>query len=94
MPIAVTKAISFRWKRWCRKLTSSLSIRRCLKSGEYKTLHLADEALISRLKPGAILINACRGPVVDNNALLKCLKAGQNLSVVLDVWEPEPDLQR
>lgn len=62
------------------------------KSGEYKTLHLADEALISRLKPGAILINACRGPVVDNNALLKCLKAGQNLSVVLDVWEPEPDL--
>ncbi|KGQ13862.1 Erythronate-4-phosphate dehydrogenase [Beauveria bassiana D1-5] len=62
------------------------------KSGTYKTLHLADEALISRLKPGAILINACRGPVVDNNALLKCLKAGQNLSVVLDVWEPEPDL--
>lgn len=62
------------------------------KSGEYKTLHLADEALISRLKPGAILINACRGPVVDNAALLKCLKAGQKLSVVLDVWEPEPDL--
>ena len=62
------------------------------KSGEYKTLHLADEALISRLKPGAILINACRGPVVDNAALLKCLKAGQELSVVLDVWEPEPDL--
>lgn len=62
------------------------------KSGEYKTLHLADEALISRLKPGAILINACRGPVVDNAALLKCLKVGQELSVVLDVWEPEPDL--
>ncbi|AIR06673.1 erythronate-4-phosphate dehydrogenase [Cedecea neteri] len=62
------------------------------KSGDYKTLHLADEALISRLKPGAILINACRGPVVDNAALLKCLKAGQELSVVLDVWEPEPDL--
>ncbi|VEB96115.1 Erythronate-4-phosphate dehydrogenase [Cedecea lapagei] len=62
------------------------------KSGEYKTLHLADEALISRLKPGAILINACRGPVVDNAALLKCLKAGQKLNVVLDVWEPEPDL--
>lgn len=62
------------------------------KSGEYKTLHLADEALISRLAPGAILINACRGPVVDNNALLKCLTAGQDLRVVLDVWEPEPDL--
>ena len=62
------------------------------KDGPYNTLHLADEALISRLKPGTILINACRGPVVDNAALLKCLNAGQSLSVVLDVWEPEPDL--
>ncbi|MFV0265169.1 MAG: 4-phosphoerythronate dehydrogenase PdxB [Kluyvera sp.] len=62
------------------------------KDGPYKSLHLADEALIRRLKPGAILINACRGPVVDNAALLKCLQEGQALSVVLDVWEPEPDL--
>ena len=29
---------------------------------------------------------------MDNAALLKCLNAGQKLSVVLDVWEPEPDL--
>jgi len=62
------------------------------KDGPYKSLHLADEALIRRLKPGTILINACRGPVVDNTALLKCLEEGQELSVVLDVWEPEPDL--
>lgn len=62
------------------------------KEGPYKTLHLADETLIKSLKPGAILINACRGPVVDNAALLSCLNNGQKLSVVLDVWEPEPDL--
>nr|WP_234455492.1 4-phosphoerythronate dehydrogenase PdxB [Kosakonia sp. LAM2021] len=62
------------------------------KDGPYKTLHLADDALLSRLKPGTILINACRGPVVDNAALLQRLQAGQALSVVLDVWEPEPDL--
>ncbi|MDN2485900.1 4-phosphoerythronate dehydrogenase PdxB [Kosakonia sacchari] len=62
------------------------------KDGPYKTLHLADDALLSRLKPGTILINACRGPVVDNAALLQHLQTGQALSVVLDVWEPEPDL--
>ncbi|WP_039058810.1 4-phosphoerythronate dehydrogenase PdxB [Enterobacter sp. Bisph1] len=62
------------------------------KDGPYKTLHLADDALLSRLKPGTILINACRGPVVDNAALLRHLQAGQAISVVLDVWEPEPDL--
>ena len=57
------------------------------KDGPYKTLHLADEKLIRSLKPGAILINACRGPVVDN-----ALKAGigQPLERGIDVWEPEP----
>lgn len=44
------------------------------------------------LKPNTILINACRGPVVDNSALLEVLKMRHDLSVVLDVWEPEPDL--
>lgn len=62
------------------------------KQGEYKTLHLADEALLKALKPGTILINACRGPVVDNAALLDVLQQRDDLSVVLDVWEPEPEL--
>lgn len=60
--------------------------------GPYKTLHLANQQLLARLKPGTILINACRGEVVDNDALLNCLNKGQKLSAVLDVWEPEPDL--
>ncbi|QBR52607.1 4-phosphoerythronate dehydrogenase PdxB [Erwinia sp. QL-Z3] len=62
------------------------------KQGDYKTLHLADEALLKALKPGTILINACRGPVVDNTALLKVLEQRDDLSVILDVWEPEPEL--
>ncbi len=52
------------------------SIRRSIKTDRTKTLHLADETLIRRLKPGAILINACRGPVVDNAALLARLNVG------------------
>ena len=62
------------------------------KQGAYKTLHMADEALMMALKPGTILINACRGPVVDNAALLNVLQKRDDLSVVLDVWEPEPEL--
>ncbi|ROR07867.1 4-phosphoerythronate dehydrogenase PdxB [Erwinia sp. JUb26] len=62
------------------------------KQGPYQTLHIADEALLRALKPGTILINACRGPVVDNTALLKVLEQRDDLSVVLDVWEPEPEL--
>ncbi len=62
------------------------------KDGPYKSWHLADTALLLALKPGSILINACRGPVVDNAALLEILKLRRDLSVVLDVWEPEPEL--
>jgi erythronate-4-phosphate dehydrogenase len=47
------------------------------KEGRYKTLHLADEALIRRLKPGSVLINACRGPVVDNARCWPACKAGR-----------------
>ncbi|KYP97081.1 erythronate-4-phosphate dehydrogenase, partial [Sodalis-like endosymbiont of Proechinophthirus fluctus] len=38
------------------------------------------------------IINACRGAVVDNAALLRTLERGKTLGVVLDVWEPEPAL--
>ncbi len=62
------------------------------KSGPYKSWHLADAARLMALKPNTILINACRGPVVDNAALLEVLNMRPDLSVVLDVWEPEPDL--
>jgi erythronate-4-phosphate dehydrogenase len=62
------------------------------KEGRYKSWHLADAALLMALKPDTILINACRGAVVDNAALLDVLKMRRDLSVVLDVWEPEPEL--
>lgn len=61
-------------------------------SGKYRSLHLADDELLAALPDGRILINACRGAVVDNGALLNALLQGKRLSVVLDVWEPEPDL--
>jgi erythronate-4-phosphate dehydrogenase len=46
---------------------------------------------LARLKPGALLLNAGRGAVVDNLALREAL-ARLARPVVLDVWEPEPAL--
>lgn len=62
------------------------------REGRWPSWHLADEALLRALKPGTILINACRGAVVDNAALLTVMQQRDDLSVVLDVWEPEPEL--
>ena len=62
------------------------------KSGDFATWHLLDEARLNRLKPGTWLINASRGPVVDNAALRNVLNAREDLQAVLDVWEGEPQV--
>ena len=61
-------------------------------SGPDKTHHLIDRERLTRLKPGALLINSSRGPVVDNSALLQHLKANPAANTILDVWENEPEI--
>ncbi len=60
------------------------------KSGPYATWHLADAAFLSRMKPGAFLLNSSRGGVVDNQALKSALRDEKLRAAVLDVWEGEP----
>lgn len=60
------------------------------KTGLHPTFHLFDEEVINSLKPGTVLLNAGRGAVVDNDALLRRLQKQNDLRVVLDVWENEP----
>ncbi len=61
-------------------------------TGEHPTYHLINASVLARLKPEQILINACRGEVIDNCALLKLKQQGHPLKVVLDVWENEPHI--
>jgi erythronate-4-phosphate dehydrogenase len=60
--------------------------------GEHPTYHLLNESRLSNLKDDQILISACRGEVIDNNALLALKKSGHGLKLVLDVWEGEPQV--
>ncbi len=54
--------------------------------------HLISSRELNNLKAGAILLNAGRGGVIDNSALLEHLKTQPDLKVVLDVWEGEPSI--
>jgi erythronate-4-phosphate dehydrogenase len=63
-----------------------------VKTGKHKTQHLIDSARIAKLKENMLVINACRGEVIDNQALLEALQAGKQLELVLDVWENEPNI--
>jgi erythronate-4-phosphate dehydrogenase len=62
------------------------------RSGDGATWHLFDQQRLQQLKPGAWLINAARGPVVDNVALREVLLEREDLQAVLDVWEAEPEV--
>ena len=51
------------------------------------TYHLCDETFLKACKPGALVINAARGGVVDEAALLR-----SGHPYILDTWEHEPDI--
>jgi erythronate-4-phosphate dehydrogenase len=58
--------------------------------GAHPTWHLLQHSRLAGLRPGTIFINAARGAVVCNQALLARLQQDAPLYCVLDVWENEP----
>ncbi len=55
-----------------------------------ETKHLINKERIEKMKDGAILVNAARGGIVDEEALYDALKSGKLYGAALDVYESEP----
>lgn len=55
-----------------------------------QTKGMADAAFFRAMKPGAILVNIARGPLIDDRALLKALDTGTPSVAILDVFHTEP----
>jgi phosphoglycerate dehydrogenase-like enzyme len=54
------------------------------------TKHMIGAAELALLKPTAILVNTCRGPVIDEPALVRALSDGKLFGAGLDVFDQEP----
>lgn len=61
------------------------------REGPDATFHLLDEQVIAARPAGQILVNASRGEVWDNQALLARQQGLESLRLVMDVWEGEPE---
>ncbi len=61
--------------------------------GPFKTYHLIDAEKLSKIKPGAVLIQASRGAVIESAPLRERLMKARDLDYYADVWvgEPTPD---
>jgi glyoxylate reductase len=56
------------------------------------TFHLLSARRLKLMKPTSILVNTARGEVIDENAMVRMLKAGEMASAGLDVYENEPQV--
>ncbi|MGS2720767.1 4-phosphoerythronate dehydrogenase [Paraglaciecola aestuariivivens] len=63
-----------------------------IKDGPYATENMFDSAVLNQLNQQQVLINACRGEVLDNDAALALAKQKLGPQLVLDVWENEPKI--
>jgi phosphoglycerate dehydrogenase-like enzyme len=55
-----------------------------------RTRGLIGEAELSRMKPGAALVNTSRGPIVDEAAVVAALHEGRLAGYAVDVYDEEP----
>jgi len=62
------------------------------KEGAFPTHHLLDREKLAQIAPNTLLINAARGAVVDNRALLQRMQQQNDLQLIWDCWEGEPSI--
>jgi len=58
----------------------------------HETFHIINEYAIRTMKPGVMIVNTSRGPLINSNAVISGLKSGKVGYLGLDVYEEEEEL--
>ncbi|MGM0905886.1 MAG: 4-phosphoerythronate dehydrogenase [Pseudomonadota bacterium] len=93
-PPLCKKGVKFVHDHWQRVLTADIISCHVplTDDGDFPTRHLFESTALQSLHSEQLLVNASRGAVIDNKALLDRVVLGERPSIALDVWENEPDV--
>jgi len=61
-------------------------------TGKDATIYMANETFFQNLGKNPLVINSCRGEVIDTEAVYNALEAGDISGLIADCWENEPDI--
>lgn len=90
-PAEVEQAFDVRYVASLDELIAEADVVSLHCPGGAETFHLIDARRLALMKPGALLINTARGPIVDEAALAEALATGR-IAAGLDVFEREPEV--
>ncbi|MDX1705858.1 4-phosphoerythronate dehydrogenase [Pseudidiomarina sp.] len=79
------------WQRVLRSAVISCHVP-LTTSGPWPTRYLLDDKAVKQLLPDTLIINASRGPVIEQQAIARAIQHQPALRWVLDVWESEPQI--
>jgi formate dehydrogenase len=90
LPTSVEKELNLTYHPNLESMVSICDVVTINCSLHSETEHLFNDALISKIKRGAYIVNTARGKICDRDAIVRALETGQLAGYAGDVWFPQP----
>lgn len=90
LPESVEKELNLHWHPTVQDMVKVCDVVTINCPLHPETEHLFDAKMLASMKRGAYIVNTARGKIVDRNALVAAVEAGQIAGYAGDVWFPQP----
>jgi formate dehydrogenase len=90
LPEAVERELGLTWHPTVEDMVKVCDVVTINAPLHPETEHLFNDALLSKMKRGAYLVNTARGKICDRDAIVRALESGQLAGYAGDVWFPQP----
>jgi formate dehydrogenase len=90
LPEAVEKELGASWHPTVEDMVKACDVVTINAPLHPETEHLFNDALLSKMKRGAYLVNTARGKICDRDAIARALESGRLAGYAGDVWFPQP----